>query len=137
VIGYFVWLPAFAVAGLIQLIPLLTLDKSVTVLVVALLAGFTDVRGTLHEMCGDIFKNTILRRGIKMSENERKRIVYRYNGDPVTDEITKDAQIVFPRSGEIVNRRGKDWKVVAANEDFNFAERTPDPILRVFLTDNF
>jgi hypothetical protein len=91
----------------------------------------------LGDHAGRYLKHTILGEGIKMKAKESKRIIYRYNGDPSTDELIKDTQYIFPRVGEIVNRRGKDWKVVVANEDFNFSGPTPYPILRVFLTDNF
>jgi hypothetical protein len=43
------------IARLIHLVPLLALDKSVTVLVAALLAGSTDVGGTLHEKQNRLF----------------------------------------------------------------------------------
>jgi len=65
-------------------------------------------------------------------------IIYRYNGDPRTDERVPNTQAVaaFLKPGVMLKRRGKEWKVVAANDDFTFTNGKASPILRVFLTDN-
>jgi hypothetical protein len=56
------------IARLIELVPLLALDKSVAVFVAALLAGFTDVGWTLHQ--GD---NLTVQFCGKYSSGERDR----------------------------------------------------------------
>ncbi len=69
-----------------------------------------------------------------------KQIVYRFNGDPKDDETVSDRDGTMPyrRVGEILTRKGKEWRVAIVRDDLNMsASRTAVSIHHVFLTDNF
>jgi hypothetical protein len=68
-----------------------------------------------------------------------KQIVYRYNGDPKSDEVVQDADGVLPTHfmGEFVMRNGKLWKVVNVNDELTVAGPRAIPIHWVFLTDTY
>jgi hypothetical protein len=65
-----------------------------------------------------------------------KQIVYRYNGDPTTEEIDldMDGDKSVPEQGSFVERNGGRWKVVQVNVEMSVAEPFEVPIHRVFLT---
>jgi hypothetical protein len=65
-----------------------------------------------------------------------KQIVYRYNGDPGTEEIDldMDGDKSVPKQGSVVERKGGRWKVTQVNVERNAAEPFEVPIHRVFLT---
>ena len=67
-----------------------------------------------------------------------QHVIYRYNGDPNTEDKVKNPapKVFLPRPGAVIERRGKQWKVVATNEDFVIEEQKAIPILRIFLSDN-
>ena len=46
-----------------------------------------------------------------------KQIVFRYNGDPTTQEIDldMDGDKSVPKQGSFVDRKGERWKVVQVN----------------------
>jgi hypothetical protein len=46
-----------------------------------------------------------------------KQIVFRYNGDPTTEEIDldMDGDKSVPKQGSFVDREGERWKVVQVN----------------------
>jgi hypothetical protein len=65
-----------------------------------------------------------------------KQIVFRYNGDPSTEEIDldMDGDKSVPKQGSFVERKGERWKVVEVNVEKNAVEPFEVPIYRVFLT---
>jgi hypothetical protein len=65
-----------------------------------------------------------------------KQIVFRYNGDPATEEIDldMDGDKTVPKQGSWVERKGGRWKVAQVNVERNVAEPFEVPIHRVFLT---
>lgn len=68
-----------------------------------------------------------------MSVGKPKQIVYRYDGDAASEEPVTDfdGEVRVPQKDEIVRRKGKDWKVVAVNEQTSSDGRIP--VHRVFL----
>ena len=71
-----------------------------------------------------------------MSMRTAKQIVFRYNGDPSTEEIDldMDGDKSVPQQGSFVERKGERWRVVQANVETNVSEPFEVPIHRVFLT---
>ena len=65
-----------------------------------------------------------------------KQIVFRYNGDPTTEEIDldMDGDKSVPKQGSFVDRKGERWKVVQVNVERSVTEPFEVPIYRVFLT---
>jgi hypothetical protein len=65
-----------------------------------------------------------------------KQIIFRYNGDPVTEEIDldMDGDKTVPKQGSFVDRKGKRWKVVQVNVERSATEPFVVPTFRVFLT---
>jgi hypothetical protein len=65
-----------------------------------------------------------------------KQIVFRYNGDPATEEIDldMDGDKSVPEQGSFIERKGEQWKVVQVNVEANVSEPFQAPIHRVFLT---
>jgi hypothetical protein len=65
-----------------------------------------------------------------------KQIVFRYNGDPTTEEIDldMDGDKSVPKQGSLIDRRGERWKVVQVNVERSVTEPFEVPIHRVFLT---
>jgi hypothetical protein len=65
-----------------------------------------------------------------------KQIVYRYNGDPTTEEIDldMDGEKSVPEQGSFIDRKGERWKVVQVNVETSMAEPFEVPIYRVSLT---
>ena len=66
-----------------------------------------------------------------------KQIVFRYNGDPATEEIDldMDGEKSVPEKGSVIERKGKRWRVVQVNTETSAGEPFQAPIHRVFLTD--
>jgi hypothetical protein len=64
-----------------------------------------------------------------------KQIVFRYNGDPTTEEIDldMDGDKSVPEQGSFVERKGERWKVVQVNVETSISEPFTAPIHRVFL----
>ena len=73
-----------------------------------------------------------------MSAPDIKQIVYRYNGDSKSDEVVQDLVGEIPRHtrGEIIERKGVQWKVAYINDEFTVAGPKQVPIHHVFLTDS-
>jgi hypothetical protein len=65
-----------------------------------------------------------------------KQIVFRYNGDPTTEEIDldMDGDKSVPKQGSLIDRRGERWKVVQVNVERSVTEPFEVPIHRVFLS---
>jgi hypothetical protein len=65
-----------------------------------------------------------------------KQIVFRYNGDPTTEEIDldMDGDKSVPEQGSFIERRGELWKVVQVNVESSVSEPFQARIHRVFLT---
>jgi hypothetical protein len=65
-----------------------------------------------------------------------KQIVFRYNGDPTTEEIDldMDGDKSVPEQGSFVDRKGERWKVVQVYVERSMAEPFEVPVHRVFLT---
>lgn len=67
--------------------------------------------------------------------NLAKQVVYRYNGDPNSDEVVVDSfgEMGVPDWGAIIERKGKQWKVVKV--DVETGAKGALPVYRVFLSD--
>jgi hypothetical protein len=65
-----------------------------------------------------------------------KQIVFRYDGDPTTEEIDldMDGDKSAPKQGSIIERKGTRWKVTQVTVERNAAEPFEVPTYRVFLT---
>jgi hypothetical protein len=64
--------------------------------------------------------------------------IYRYNGDPQSDEVFTDRTGELPRHwvGEILRRNGKQWRVNVLRNDLDMlGSARAVPINRVYLTD--
>jgi hypothetical protein len=70
-----------------------------------------------------------------MSRKNAKQIVYRYNGVESSDEVEVDydGDVPTPRTGDILSRKGKNWKAVHIITETSGSGAIP--VLRVFLTD--
>jgi hypothetical protein len=68
-----------------------------------------------------------------------KQIVFRYNGDPTTEEIDldMDGEKSTPEQGSVIERKGLRWKVLQVRVEKDPAEPFEVPIHRVFLTKEF
>jgi hypothetical protein len=53
-----------------------------------------------------------------------KQIVFRYNGDPTTEEsdLDMDGDKSVPEQGSFIDRRGERWKVVEVNVETSAEE---------------
>lgn len=67
--------------------------------------------------------------------NEAKQIVYRYDGDEKSEEVEfdRDGEVRIPKPFEIINRKGKEWKVVHIITEQNLAQGAV-PVYRIFLS---
>jgi hypothetical protein len=65
-----------------------------------------------------------------------KQIVFRYNGDPTTEEtdLDMDGDKTVPKQGSFIERKGERWKVVQVNAERSETEPFVVPTFRVFLT---
>jgi len=65
-----------------------------------------------------------------------KQIVFRYNGDPTTEEtdLDMDGDKSVPEQGSFIDRRGERWKVAQVSMETSAEEHFAVPIYRVFLT---
>ena len=69
-----------------------------------------------------------------------KQMIYRYNGDPSSDEFVSDTTGRMPLSwiGEMLHRKGKDWRVAFIHYDLDMVgSARAVAIHRIFLTDKF
>jgi hypothetical protein len=64
-----------------------------------------------------------------------KQIVFRYNGDPSTEEsdLDMDGEKSAPEQGSFIERKGERWKVVQVSVERS-AEPFGVPIYKIFLT---
>ena len=71
-----------------------------------------------------------------MEQCQGKQIVYRYNGNPYTQDVMKDLKGEMPSHlvGEKVNRNGKLWRVDVVRNDSTLKGI---PVQRVFLSNKF
>jgi hypothetical protein len=65
-----------------------------------------------------------------------KQIVFRYNGDPTTEEIDldMDGDKPVPAQNSFIERKGQRWKVVRVSVETNATEPFEARVHRVFLT---
>jgi len=65
-----------------------------------------------------------------------KQIVFRYNGDPTTEEsdLDMDGDKSVPEQGTLIERRGERWKVAQVSIETSTEEPFAVPIYRVSLT---
>jgi len=65
-----------------------------------------------------------------------KQIVFRYNGDPTTEEsdLDMDGDKSIPEPGSFIDRRGERWKVAQVSMETSMEEPFAVPIYRVSLT---
>ena len=68
-----------------------------------------------------------------------KQIIYRYNGNPASEEIEVDwhGEVGLPAQGSIIERKRSSWKVLAVLTETSVTNPNEFPIHRIFLTDNF
>lgn len=68
-----------------------------------------------------------------------KQILYRYSGDPHSDEtiIDRNGEIPIPVKHEVLKRHSKKWKVVAVETLDSVAGPKTVPTYLVYLTDSF
>jgi hypothetical protein len=66
-----------------------------------------------------------------------RKILFRYNGDPATDEsiLDREGLMAVPCVGDLLNRNGRKWRVENINDDFVMAGQKRIPVYHVFLTD--
>lgn len=63
-----------------------------------------------------------------------KTIVYRYNGDPASEEQEADIDNhVTLKEDDTIQRNGKRWKVTQINSETAVSVPRPFDVLRVFL----
>lgn len=74
-----------------------------------------------------------------MASKDAKQIVYRYNGVEASEEVEldRDGVIPTPVQGDILTRKGKQWKVIHVITQVTVAGEPALPVVRVFLTDQF
>jgi hypothetical protein len=72
-----------------------------------------------------------------MSKRNGKQVVYRYNGVEGSDETEVDlnGEIPTPNQGDILQRKGKNWKTVHVTTQVSSDGSIP--VVRIFLTDKF
>jgi hypothetical protein len=65
-----------------------------------------------------------------------KQIVYRYNGDPKSEEVDQDLYggAAVPERDAVVERKGKSWRVVKVDIETSGKNI---PVYRIYLTDRF
>jgi hypothetical protein len=68
-----------------------------------------------------------------------KQIVYRYNGIAATDETEVDlhGEQPVPEKDRVLERAGRDWKIVTVMLEQSVSDPKALPVYRVFLTDQF
>jgi hypothetical protein len=64
-------------------------------------------------------------------------IVYRYNGDPASDEMEVHASlgVVLPHTHSVIERKGKAWEVSKVEVVPCVNEMTRIPVYRICLTE--
>jgi hypothetical protein len=72
-----------------------------------------------------------------MASKDAKQFVYRYNGVEASQEVEldRDGEVRVPKQGDLITRKGKEWKVVAVMVEQTVAGPAAIPVVRVFLTD--
>ena len=72
-----------------------------------------------------------------MARNNAKQLVYRYNGVEASEEVEvdRDGEIGLPKQGNVITRKGKEWKVVHVIIQETVAGEPAIPVVRVFLSD--
>jgi hypothetical protein len=65
-----------------------------------------------------------------------RQFVYRYEGDPKSEETEQDllGLIPVPEKDDVIERNGKKWKVVAVNTEQLLSNPPAIPVHRIFLT---
>lgn len=68
-----------------------------------------------------------------------KQIIYRYNGDALSDEAETDRQgkLPVPEKDKIIQRDGRDWKVVSVVLEQTVGDSKALPVYYAFLSDEF
>ena len=61
--------------------------------------------------------------------------VYRYDGNPGTDEVGFDpnGETQIPKQGDVMNRKGSGWKISSVLVETTATNSGEVPIFRVFL----
>ena len=70
-----------------------------------------------------------------MTNKAARRFIYHYNGNENIQDIEEDVMgaIEMPGVGSVINRNGKDWKVLHVVAPVSFQGTIP--LVRVFLSD--
>jgi len=68
-----------------------------------------------------------------------KQIVFRYNGNPFTDEVVVDLrdEETVPERGAVIRRKEKQWKVEMVTKEETGTMPNAIPVYRVYLSDLF
>jgi hypothetical protein len=64
-----------------------------------------------------------------------KQVVYRYNGDPNTEEplVDYDDEIPIPNKDDVIQRNGASWKVIQVSVTQGVTLPKPIDVYRIFL----
>jgi hypothetical protein len=64
-----------------------------------------------------------------------KQIVYRYEGDPKSEEtvVDLDDEIEIPQKDGVIEQNGKRWKVAKVNKEQLYTHPPALPVYRVYL----
>jgi hypothetical protein len=85
-------------------------------------------------------KDVVMKHNIITGMSRGKQMIYRYNGDPSSDEVVSDRTGRMPLCwvGEMLRRNGKEWLVACIRYDLDMVRSARAvPIHRIFLTDKF
>ena len=85
-------------------------------------------------------KDVVMKHTVITGMIRGKQTIYRYNGNPGSDEVVSDRTGRMPLRwvGEMLRRNGKEWLVAAIRYDLDMVgSARAVAIHRVFLTDNF
>jgi hypothetical protein len=81
-----------------------------------------------------------MKRSLVTKMSHGSQTIYRYNGDPKSDEVESDRTGAVPLCGvgEMLKRNGKQWRVAIIRNDLNMVASARSVLIhRVFLTDRF
>jgi hypothetical protein len=70
--------------------------------------------------------------------NKAQQVIYRYSGQVTDVDVIQDplGKHQIPNRGEIISRRGKQWKVARVSIERSGNPKGPVPVVRISLTAN-
>ena len=68
-----------------------------------------------------------------------KQVVFRYNGNPTSDELELDLddEMVVPERNDLITLKSEQWKVIHVTKEETITVPTAIPIVRIYLTNQF